>query len=66
MAIIKLCRFLVDILCKISTTYRPYVTTDKKGIKQFLVRFQNALYVTMLSSPLNYCKFNKILTDIGF
>ena len=48
MEIIKICGVLVDILCNISSTYKPYVTREKKGFKQFLLRFQNALYVTMV------------------
>ena len=52
MVTIKLRGVLVDILIKISPKYKPYVTRYKKGIKQFLVRFQNALYGTMISRIL--------------
>ena len=38
MEIIKLCGVWVNILCKISPNYNPYVTRDKKGVKNFLVR----------------------------
>ena len=46
--------------------YGPYVTTDKKGVKQLLVQCQNALYGTMVASLLYYRKFVKSLTDKGF
>ena len=46
--------------------YKLHVTTDKKGVKQFLVQFQNALYGTMVASLLYYRKFTNILTDVGF
>ena len=46
--------------------YKSQVTTDKKGVKQFLVQCQNALYGTMVASLLYYRKFTKRLIDIGF
>jgi hypothetical protein len=57
----------VDILVEIAPdVYKSYVSKDKKGLKQFLVQCQNALYGTMVASLLYYRKFVKILTDIDF
>jgi hypothetical protein len=54
----------VDILVEIATAvYKPYVSKDKKGMKEFLVQFQNALYGTMVASLLYYWKFFKSLTE---
>ena len=67
MAIIKIRGVLVDILVSIAPdVYKPYVTVDKKGVKQLIVQCQNALYGTMVASLLYYRKFTKSLTDIGF
>jgi hypothetical protein len=67
MAFIKIRGVLVDILVEIAPeVYGPYVTTDKKGVKQLLVQCQNALYGTMVASLLYYRKFVKSLTEIGF
>ena len=67
MVIIKIRGVLVDILLEIAPdVYGPYVTEDKKGVKQLLVQCQNALYGTMVASLLYYRKFVKSLTDIGF
>jgi hypothetical protein len=67
MAFIKICGVLVDILVEINPdVYKPYVSRDKKGMKQLLVQFQNALYGTMVASLLYYRKFVKSLTDVGF
>jgi hypothetical protein len=67
MAIIKICGVLVDILVHIApNVYKSYITTDKKGMKQLLVQFQNALYGTMVASLLYYRKFTKSLTSVGF
>ena len=67
MAIIKICRVLMDILVQIAPkVYKSYVTTDKKGTKQLLVQCQNALYGTMVASLLYYRKFTKSLTSVGF
>jgi hypothetical protein len=67
MAIIKLRGVLVDILVKIAPdVYKSYATTDKKGIRQRVVRCKNALYGTMVASLLYYRKFTKSLTGIGF
>ena len=67
MAFIKICGFLVNILVEIAPdVYKLHVTTNKKGVKQLLVHFQNALYGTMVASLLYYRKFTKSLTDIGF
>jgi hypothetical protein len=53
MAIIKICRVLMDILVQIAPDiYKFYVTTDKKETKQLLVQCQNALYGTMVVSLL--------------
>jgi hypothetical protein len=67
MVFIKIRGILVDILVEISPgVYKSYVSKDKKGSKQLLVQFQNALYGTMVASLLYYLKFVKSLTDIDF
>jgi hypothetical protein len=67
MAFIKIHGVLVDILVEIAPyVYKPYVSRDKKGVKQLLVQFQNALYGTMVASLLYYRKFVKSLTEVGF
>ena len=67
MAFIKIQGVLVYILVEIAPdVYKDYVTLDKKGKKQLLVHFHNALYGTMVASLLYYRKFVKSLTDIGF
>ena len=67
MAFIKIRGVLVDILVEIAPdVYKPFVTKDKKGVKQLLVQCQNALYGTMVASLLYYRKFVKSLTDIDF
>jgi hypothetical protein len=67
MAFIKICGVLVDILVEIAPdVYKPYVSKDKKGMKQLLVQCQNALYGTMVASLLYYRKCVKSLTDVGF
>jgi hypothetical protein len=45
--------------------YKPFVSRDKKGTKQLLVQYQNALYGTMVASLLYYRKFVKSLTDVN-
>jgi hypothetical protein len=67
MAIIKLRGILVDMLVKIAPdVYKSYATTDKKGVRQLLVRCKNALYGTMVASLLYYHKFTKSLIRIRF
>ena len=67
MAFIRIRGVLVDILVLIAPdVYEDYVTVDKKGQKQLIVRCQNAMYGTMVASLLYYRKFVKSLTDIGF
>ena len=66
MATIKLRGVLVDILCKIYSYYKEYVTRYKRGVKKLLLSFQNALYGTMVASLLYNHKFTKSLTSIGF
>jgi hypothetical protein len=67
MAFVKILGILVDILVDINPdVYKPYVLKDKKGMKQLLVQFQNALYGTMVASLLYYRKFIKSLTEIDF
>ena len=55
----------MDIICK-KIDYKAYVTREKRGVKQFLLRFQNALYGTMVAIMIYYRKFTKSLTSIGF
>ena len=53
MAIIKVRGILVDFLLDLDKDlYGPYVTTDKKGIKQLLVQCMNAIYGTMVAGLL--------------
>jgi hypothetical protein len=67
MAFIKIRGILVNILVGIAPdVYKSYVSKYKKGTKQLLVKFQNALYGTMFASLLYYRKFVKSLTDIDF
>jgi hypothetical protein len=67
MAFIKIRGILVDILVEIAPdVYKSYISKDKKGSKQLLVQFQNALYGTMVASLLYYRKFVKSFTDIDF
>ena len=56
----------MDIICKISSDYKSYVTRYKRGSKQLLVSFQNTLYGKMVASLLYYRKFTKSLTSIGY
>ena len=66
MDIIKLWGVLVHIYCVISSEFKAYVTMDKRGVKQLLLRCQNALYGKIVASMIHYCKFTKSLTSIGF
>jgi hypothetical protein len=60
MAFLKIRGILVDVLVEIAPdVYKYYVLKDKKGSKQLLVQFQNALYDTMVASLLYYRKFVK-------
>ena len=53
MAIIRIRGILVDMLLDITPdVYGPYVTTDRKGIKQRINQCINATYVTMVGSLL--------------
>ena len=50
MAIIKVRGILVDMLEEIDPkTYKPYVTNDKNGTKQLVVKCLNAIYGTMVA-----------------
>ena len=67
MSFIKIRGVLVDILEEIAPAVNKlHVTTDKNGVTQLLVQFQNALYDTMVTSLLYYCKFKKSFADVGF
>jgi hypothetical protein len=67
MAIIKIRGILVDMLVEIApTVYQPFVSTDRKGMKQLIVQCQNAIYGTMVASLLYYRKFCNSLTSIDF
>ena len=49
MAIINIRRIWVDMLLDISPdVYGLFVNTDRKGIKQLIAQFMNAIYVTMV------------------
>jgi len=67
MAILKIRGVLVDMLLQVAPdVYGPYVTTDKKGVKQVIVQSQNAIYGTMVASLLFYFKLRKTLTRNKF
>ena len=58
---------VVDILCKLlPETYKPFVTMDKRGNRQILVKCLNALYGSMVVSLLYYKKFSASLKKKGF
>jgi hypothetical protein len=58
---------LVDILVKIAPeVYKSFVTVDKKGQKQILVKCLNALYGMMVASLLYHQKFTNSLKEKGF
>ena len=62
MDIINIRNILVDMLQYISLdVYGPYVTTDRKGIKQLITLCINDIYGTMVASLLYYFKFCKTL-----
>jgi hypothetical protein len=66
MAIIKIRGVLVDFLLEIAPEfYGPYITKDKKGIKQLIVQCTNAIYGTMVASLLYYRKFCETLKVKG-
>ena len=53
MAIIKIRGILVDMLVEIApTVYQPFVSTDRKGMKQLIVQCQNAIYGTTVALSL--------------
>ena len=66
MAIIKLRGVLVDIICKISSDYKAYLTRNNVGVKQLLLHCQNIQYGPMVACVLYYCKLTKNITSIGF
>jgi hypothetical protein len=67
MAIIKIRGILVDMLLDIAPdVYKPFVTTDRKGVKQLIVQCLNAIYGTMMASLLYYRKFCTSLLSKGF
>jgi hypothetical protein len=53
---IRLAEMLVDITPDV---YKDFMTTDKKGTKQLIVRCKNAIYGTMVASLLYYKQFSK-------
>jgi hypothetical protein len=58
---------MVDVLVKVAPrVYGPYVSTDKQGRKQLLVKCFNAIYGTMVASLLYYCKFTRSLKNQGY
>ena len=67
MAIIKIRGILVDMLIDIAPgVYKPYVTTDKKGVNQLIVQCLNAIYGTMMAGLMYYTKFCNSLLSVGF
>ena len=61
MVIIQVRGYLVDVLCEIDPNYKKFVTYNKKGEKQLLLRCWNAIYGTIIASLLYYNKFVKTL-----
>ena len=62
MVIIRVRGLLAEMLVDIAPdVYGPYVTTDKKGVKQLLLLCLNAIYGTMIASLLYYGKFCRTL-----
>ena len=62
MAIINICKTLVDMLLDIALyVYVLYVTTERKGIKQLITLCMNSIYGTILASLLYYCKIFKTM-----
>ena len=67
MALIRIGGVLVDMLIEIAPdVYSPYVTTNKKGKKELIVRCLNAINGTMVASLLYYLKFLRCLKQNGF
>ncbi len=57
---------MVDVLVKAAPkVYGLYVSTNKQGKKQLLVKCPNAIYGTMVASLLYYCKFTRSLKNQG-
>ena len=67
MVIIRVRGVLVDLLLEIAPeVYGPFVTADKKGVKQLLLQCANAMHGTMVASMLYCAKFCKTLAANGF
>jgi hypothetical protein len=67
MAIIKIRGILVDMLLDIApNVYTPFVTLDRKGVKQVIVQCLNAIYGTTMASLLYYQKCCTSLLSKGF
>jgi hypothetical protein len=59
--------YMVDVLVKVvPEVYGPFVSTDKQGRKQLLVKCLNAIYGTMVVSLLYYRKFTRSLRNQGY
>jgi hypothetical protein len=66
-AVIRIRGHMVDVLVKVAPkVYGPYVSTDKQGRRQLLVRCLNAIYGTMVASLLYYRKFTRSLKNQGY
>ncbi len=58
---------MVDVLVKLAPrVYGLYVSTDKQGRKQLLVKCLNAIYGAMVASLLYFCKFTSSLKNQGY
>ena len=67
MVIIQVRGLLADMLVDIAPdVYSPYLTKDKKGTSQLLLRCLNAIYGTMIASLLYYFKFRRTLDRNDF
>ncbi len=58
---------MVNVLVKVAPrVYGPYVSTNKQGRKQLLVKCLNTIYRRMVASLLYYCKFTRSLKNQGY
>jgi hypothetical protein len=64
--VMRITGHMVDVLVKVAPkVYGPYVSNDKQGRKQLLVKCLNAIYGTMVASLLYYWKFTRSLKNEG-
>jgi hypothetical protein len=66
MAIVRVKGYLVDVLCKIDSGYKKFVSLNKKGENQLILQCLNAIYGKIIASLLYYSKLVKTLKINGF